>query len=463
MKILLIQPAGFHGGAIHHYMPPLGIATLAAVLRENGFSEVEIIDFRTEETWARRKELIRAAAPDLVGITAMTPNFPAASDVARFCKTELRVPVVYGGAHPSGDPENVLRFGSADAVLAGYSDRNFLLLCKALEAGGKIGDAPGAITLGPKGGLRVNSAPPNFPLDEIPPPARDLLHMSEYTTYIDSPVFGRIDANTLAASRGCAYNCNFCVSASFERWQGRSPGLVCDEIELLLMDYPQPGLLFYDLLFTVSPEWVRALCEEMVRRGLDKLKWYAMGRLTVVDAPTLEAMRRAGCALISYGVESLDDAALSAIGKDQTYEQIERGIRLTYEAGITPMAHFIVGLPGQTEDDLFKELETVERWIKDYHFYPGDFYPTMVFPGTPLFKSLPQWQNHNWLNTVSPGFIFPNVPLYTDLIPPERALELSDILNERCRNLLAGTSNIYNTQVRRRAAGGATHGNGDAD
>jgi radical SAM superfamily enzyme YgiQ (UPF0313 family) len=436
-------------------MPPLGIATLAAVLRENGFDDVQIIDFRTDERWARREALIRNAAPDVVGISSMTPNFPAGAEIARFCKSELAAPVVYGGAHPSGSPESVLRFGNADAVLAGYADRSFLELCRTLASGGRVEDAPGAITLLPDGAPRRNPEPPNFHIDEIPPPARDLLPMEEYTTYIDSPVYGRIDANGLSASRGCAYRCRFCISAAFAKWQGRRPDLVCGEIEWLMSNHPRPGLLFYDLLFTVSPEWVRALCGEMARRGLNKLKWYAMGRLTVVDAPTLEAMRAAGCVLLSYGVESLDDSALSAIDKDQTYEQIERGIRLTHEAGITPMAHFIVGLPGQTESDLFKELEIVERWIRDYHFYPGDFYPTMVFPGTPLFRSLPQWRGHNWLDTVSPGFIFPNVPIYTDLIPPERALALSDELNERCRKLLAETSNIYNIKVRPRGMGGA--------
>jgi len=172
----------------------------------------------------------------------------------------------------------------------------------------------------------------------------------------------------------------------------------------------------------------------------------------VIDAPTLEAMRRAGCVLISYGAESLHDDLLAAIDKDQSFEQIERGVRLTHEAGITPMAHFIVGLPGQSERRLLEQMETIERWIEDYNFYPGDFYPMMVFPGTPLFESLPQWRAHNWIDTVSPGFIFPNVPIYTDLIPPPRALELSDVLNERCRRLLAAKSNIYNVTVRPRRA-----------
>lgn len=452
MKILLLQPAGFHGGAIHHYMPPLGIATLAAVLRARGFEDVSIIDFRDAARWERREELIRAAAPDLVGITAMTTNFPAAAQVARFVRDKLGVPVVFGGAHPSGAPENTLLFGNADAALPGYADRAFLRLCETLRDGGRIGDAPGAITLDAAGGVRRNPPEPNFGIDEIPPPARDLLPMDEYTTYIDSPVHGRIDANGIAAGRGCAYRCRFCISAAFSRWEGRDPKLVCDEIQWLIGNHPRPGLLFYDLLFTVSVEWVRALCGEMIRRGLNGLKWYAMGRLTVVDAPTLDAMRRAGCVLLSYGVESLGDEFLRAIDKDQTFEQIERGVRLTHEAGITPMAHFIVGLPGQTEKDVLSQMDTIERWIADYHFYPGDFYPTMVFPGTALYESLPQWHSHNWIDAVSPGFIFPNVPLYTDLIPAGRALELSDTLNERCRKLLAESSNIYNINVRKRRA-----------
>lgn len=450
MKIQLVQPAGYHGETIHHYMPPLGIATLAAVLREKGFEDVEIIDFRTEERWSQREKLLREASPDLVGISAMTPNFPAGVELAAFCRREMGVPVVWGGAHASGAPEGVLRQGCADAVIPGYAERAFLELCETVRDGGRMEEVPGVCTLAEDGGVRENPPKPNFPLTEIPPPARDLLPMEEYTTYVDSPVHGKIDANGVSASRGCVYRCRFCISKAFQRWEGNSPERVCDEIQWLVERYPQPGLLFYDLLFTVDRGWVAAVCEEMVRRGLDRLKWYAMGRLTVVDAPTLAAMKRAGCVLLSYGVESLDDAFLEAIRKDQTYEQIERGVRLTHEAGITPMAHFIVGLPGQTEKDLFAQLDTIERWIRKYHFYPGDFYPTMVFPGTELYRSLPQWRDHNWIDAVSPGFIFPNVPLYTDRIPVDRALELSDEMNRRCRELLSAMSNIYNVQVRQR-------------
>ncbi|MEW5947281.1 MAG: radical SAM protein [bacterium] len=450
MKILLAQPAGYHGGEIHHYMPPLGIASLAAVLRENGFEDVRIVDFRNEETWNGREQLLSGAAPDLVGISAMTTNFPAATTLARFCKRELNVPVVWGGPHPSGDPDGVLSLGLADAVIPGYAERAFLELCRTVRDGGRFEELPGVCTPGKDGKVRKNPPEPNFPLGEIPPPARDLLPMNEYTTYIDSPVHGKIDANGISASRGCVYRCRFCISRAFQRWEGNSPSRVCDEIESLNERHPQPGLLFYDLLFTVDRRWVKAVCDEMVRRGLNRLKWYAMGRLTVVDPATLAAMKRAGCVMISYGVESLDDAFLEAVRKDQTFEQIERGVRATHDAGITPMAHFIVGLPGQTEDDLLAQMDVIERWITEYRFYPGDFYPVMIFPGTELFFSLPRWRGHNWLDTVSPGFVFPNVPLYSDRIPVERALELSDELNRRSRELLSAASSIYNVRVRRR-------------
>ena len=154
--------------------------------------------------------------------------------------------------------------------------------------------------------------------------------------------------------------------------------------------------------------------------------------------------------MISYGLEALDDQLLYAIQKRQTFKQTERAIRLTYESGITPMAHFMVGLPGQTEEMLWEEMKIIEEWILRYNLYAGDFYPMLVFPGTPLYQACPQFHNHNWLDDVSPKFVFKNVPVYFDKIPPERLLELSDELNARCRELLAATSNIYNRQVRRR-------------
>lgn len=452
MRILLVQPACYHGDTIHHYMPPLGIAYLAAVLIESGFEEVKLIDFYSEDLWQDREKIILDYSPDIVGISSMTMNFPNAVKVAKFCKENLQCLVVYGGPHPTGAPESPLRDGYGDVSVMGYGEKSLLSLCRMYEKKGKdFKQIPNIWFKNDRGEIVKTFPEPNFAIDEVPLPARKLLDMEYYPTYIDSPIYGRIDVNTINASRGCNFKCIFCTSRMFGHWEGRNPEGFCDEIELLEDEHPQKGLFFYDLLFTLDKKWVTTLCQEMIRRGLNRLKWYAMGRTNVVTRELLELMGEAGCVLLSYGVEGLVDETLKKIGKSQRFKDIEAAIRMTSEAGITPMGHFIVGLPGQKEEDLWEELKLIEEWIYKHKFYAGDFYPMMVLPGSKLYSDSSEFHEHNWIDEISPDFVFKNIPIYANgIIPRKRLLELSDELNKRCRELLASRSSISNIKARKR-------------
>src|SRR6185369_17162475 len=147
MKILLINPAFYDGNEFRNrfddyidwikggnlyvapFEPPLGLAYLSAFLKERGF-QVKLLDMQgllmdSDELNRQIKEY----APDLVGITAMTPTLPEALKVAEISKQVApEAKVVLGGVHPTLDPAAVLASPHVDFVIRGEGEYAFAAL-----------------------------------------------------------------------------------------------------------------------------------------------------------------------------------------------------------------------------------------------------------------------------------------------------------------------------------------------
>src|SRR6185369_6856387 len=154
MKILLINPAFYDGNEFRNrfddyidwikggnlyvapFEPPLGLAYLSAFLKERGF-EVRLLDM--QGLLMDSEELVRnieAYAPDLIGITAMTPTVPEALRVAELaCIKAPGALIVLGGVHPTLDPASVLASKHVDFVIRGEGEFAFAELAAALAEG----------------------------------------------------------------------------------------------------------------------------------------------------------------------------------------------------------------------------------------------------------------------------------------------------------------------------------------
>ena len=86
--------------------------------------------------------------------------------------------------------------------------------------------------------------------------------------------------------------------------------------------------------------------EELLRRNID-IEWKCEGRVDSVDVEMLSLMRRAGCRVVSYGVESANPNTLALLRKDITVEQAEAAFAATKEAGLRSLAYMILGAPGE--------------------------------------------------------------------------------------------------------------------
>ena len=141
--------------------------------------------------------------------------------------------------------------------------------------------------------------------------------------------------------------------------------------------------MFYDDSFTFNKNRTLELCDEIIKNNL-KIIWSCETRVNLVDKELLEKMKKAGCYIISYGVESGDQNILNNLKKDITIEQAKNAFKLTKEAGILTVAYFMIGSPGDTNETIEKTVDFAKELDADF----AQFSICTPFPGSELFDNL---------------------------------------------------------------------------
>jgi radical SAM superfamily enzyme YgiQ (UPF0313 family) len=152
------------------------------------------------------------------------------------------------------------------------------------------------------------------------------------------------------------------------------------ELEQLVKGLGIRHVVFMTDSLTLNRRWARSFFSKLEKSDLG-LDWICNSRVDVVDEEMLALMKRAGCKLIAYGVESGNADVLKATKKEITLEQSERAIRWTREAGILSMAYFVLGLPGETHSTIEDSINFAIKIDPDY----VNFHVATPFPGTELY------------------------------------------------------------------------------
>jgi anaerobic magnesium-protoporphyrin IX monomethyl ester cyclase len=362
-------------------VPPLGLASLAAVLEENGHS-VRIIDasaLGASLSWVQHE--IRKEQPNIVGVTSTTPTIQEALAIVEAAKDGCPSAItIVGGPHVTFLPVETLRECSQlDVVCVGEGERTILELTQAIEHKASLSKVRGIVY---RSGDHIIKTPPQpliDDLDSLPFPARHLLPMDRYTILGKKAIIGH-----LMTSRGCPFNCTFCASSLLfgKRFRGRSPKNVVDEIEQVVSEYDPESIEFSDDEFTLDRKRVGGICDEIRRRGLSII-WACSSRVDVISRELLQKMRAAGCFFIYYGVESGSQRILNLMRKGITMEQVIDAIRWTKEVGIETLASYIIGFPDETEEDIGKTIALAKKLDTDY----AQFSLATPYPGTELYSS----------------------------------------------------------------------------
>jgi len=376
--------------------PPLGIAYVAATLREAGH-EVSLLDC----TFLSRNQAVQAAratGAEVVGIYSMATMLEDALGFAGALRGQCDL-LVAGGPLPTCDPEAFV--DAFDVVVRGEGEQTMVELLAARAAGAAPSAVPGVVLGRAAGGDRrgvaggvadIADAPPRpfaADLDALPFPARDLLPNDEYIR------FGRrrygASITTVMSTRGCPYRCEFCSNVVFgASYRERSPENVLDEVEQALrLGYER--ISFADDVFTLDARRVGAICEEIGRRGL-RFGWECLGRVDTFDDETARAMKQAGCFRVFFGIESGSDEILALMDKKITTAEARAAVECAHRAGLEVGAFFIVCYPGETDETVLDTLRFATSLPLDY---VGLTMPYPL-PGTALLERMGGRLTRDW-------------------------------------------------------------------
>ena len=227
------------------------------------------------------------------------------------------------------------------------------------------------------GNITLNWDRPFFrSLDDLPVPLHHLLPLDKYRMPIIKGAY-----TFIVTSRGCPAGCKYCIKHVSYQYSVRlrSPEKLHEEIQQLYKLGVRHIHMYADL-FTVSRDQVIELCKLLIEHG-PKVTWTANSRVDYVDEEMLTLMGKAGCNLISWGIESGNEMILKKAHKGYRMEQAHNALRWARKAGIKNWGYFIIGLPGET-------VETIRQTIDFSKKLPLDialFHVAAPYPGTPFF------------------------------------------------------------------------------
>lgn len=224
-------------------------------------------------------------------------------------------------------------------------------------------------------------------LDDLPIPRHDMLPYEKYRIpMIKGPY------TFIVTSRGCTAGCKYCIKHVSYQYsiRLRTPENIMEEIRELKRLGVKHVHMYADL-FTVNRDQVMDLCKLMIEANLG-LTWTCNSRVDYVDEEMLHLMGKAGCNLISWGIESANEQVLKKAAKGYRLEQAPRALRWAHKAGIKNWGYFIIGLPGET-------VESIQQTMAFSKELPLDialFHVAAPYPGTPFFFEVLE---NNWFRS----------------------------------------------------------------
>lgn len=371
--------------------PPLGIGYLVAVLKAQGV-QTNLIDGQIigeSQFWQE----VNVLTTDVVLISATIRQIKGAELVAKITKkNNPATTVVLGGPGPSAFAAQHRDSGKdthIDITIKGEAEDLLPLILHRLRSREPIDDVPNLIIN--KGGdiisTRVDPALPE--IRTIPWPDRSIFNEEMYLSrWRDA---AKMTSVHIMGSRGCPFTCSFCDrTVTGRQVRYRDAEDVASEMLFLEKRYSPDDIFYFDDLFTVNKKRVIALCRTLQEKSL-RTSWSAQGRVDTIDEEMLKAMKAAGCAELMFGVESGSDRILQFLAKGFTREKVIQAFDLCHRVEIKPGAYLIVGVPGETKQDILDTVSLVER------IEPSllNFSFLTPFPNTALYTATQHWIG-NW-------------------------------------------------------------------
>ncbi len=369
--------------------PPLGIQTLAPVLRQHGH-QVRLFDTcHPQMKFEHLAQAVQTEHPDVVGLSFLsTTTYSAAKDLARRVKgVAPKTPVIVGGPFATVNADRILHdCPQIDFVGVGEGEE---LLPDFLANLDDPGSVAGLVWRNGEEIIQNAPRPLLTDLDRFPYPDRSSLPIDYIESLpLDVPAVLSLDKFcTVQTSRGCPYSCVYCdiPSLSERRWRSRSAQHVLGELQQL-NDLGYRSICLTDDHFLINRERINEICCGIIERKL-QFHWSCEGRVDSVAVDQLALMRQANCNSLAFGVEAGTQKILTRLKKRQTLAQVERAVSEAKRQGIARVhGFFVVGSPDETAADILESFRFAARLQLDTF----GFNRLCVYRGTPLWDEFIQ-------------------------------------------------------------------------
>jgi anaerobic magnesium-protoporphyrin IX monomethyl ester cyclase len=444
--IALVNPPGiktFSGLQMHTPNPPLGLAYVAAALREAGFAYRVIdatgaaldavspypdrTDFMMQGLTVDETVRRIPAAADVIGVSCMFSTlWPLTHRVAVAIREKFpRALLVLGGEHGTAVPEHVLATSPFDVVVLGEGEETFVELLRARQAGRPLGAVKG-IAYRDNGRVATTGlSERRRDVDAIAPPDWASFPIGEYIDRHQTNGINLGRSMPILGTRGCPFQCTFCSNPAMwtQRWIARNPRLLADEMERYLREYGVTNFDFQDLTAIVKRQWIVDFCRELIGRNLN-ITWQMPSgtRAEVFDAEVADLLYRSGCRALAFAPESGSPEILKAVKKQVDLTHMLAAMRAAVRRGLKLSCFIVIGFPDDTPGTLRQTLGLIRRMavLGVYDVAVSKFVP---YPGSALFRRL---QREGKLQLDDAFFVSPmdfytaKAPSYADAVSSRR-------------------------------------------
>lgn len=399
MRVLIVSGSR---EIVHVMVPPLGEASLAAYLIEQGH-DVKILDLTLSADYKRDLEkVISSFNPQIIGVSIRnidSTTYPGnlffylpVKNVVLYIKelVEPRVPVILGGSGFSIFSEEILKDLNHDFGVVGEGEYAFAEILKYIADGRDPREIEKGICFIDNNGVYHQKPPWHIEnLDDLPFPIRDLIENDAY--FIDPMKKSGTYWGNIQTKRGCSMNCIYCsyryIEGSYPRY--RSPKKIAEEIEIMVNNYGIKNIFIVDSVFNLDYNHVQNFCKELIKSNVD-VNWGANYAPSKNFINLMPLMKESGAVHLATGIESLSEEMLKNMHKNRSPDDAILTSQKCIELEIEQLMHIIVGGPGETLETVrasFDQLETIESFKGDLWQGDGDvlvFIGMRIYPHTPL-------------------------------------------------------------------------------
>lgn len=410
-NILLIHPLGFNWMPNHsdmsriaNIMPPIGLCSIAAYLEKHGHKTTIYDCYAFPMQDKNILETIKEKKPDCIGFSTTTSSFPDGVRIAKIIKeTYPNIKIIFGGVHISALKEKLLKeYSQIDFGIIGEGEESFLnLIDNDFDNFQNIS----SLIYRNNGKVEINPANNNMmDIDSFPFPAYEKLF--GYPEKYKLPIFNypQKPNTTAVTSRGCPYQCAYCDRSVFGRtYRFNSAEYVFEMMKYLKNKFGIRHINFYDDVFTLNQKRTEELCRLLINAKLG-MSFNCATRAECINPENLKTLKKAGCWMISLGIESGDVGLLKKLRTNADLDLIKQKVREIKNAGIRAKGLFMLGLPGESEESINKTINfALSLPLDDLNV--SKFVP---FPGTPLYTDIEKYGsfNENWELMNCLNFVF---------------------------------------------------------